>query len=102
MCINSNEYPSGGDDATFAVPIVPPAPTVFSTTNCWLRTLLMPFARMRAITSAGPPAANGTVNITGLDGKSCAAHFRQAPSPATTDLKSGTSHVLSFFRILIL
>jgi hypothetical protein len=42
---------------------------------------------MRAITSAGPPAANGTVNITGLDGKSCAAHFRQAPSPATTDLK---------------
>ena len=47
----------------------------------------MPFARMRAITSAGPPAANGTVNITGLDGKSCAAAFPTSAQPSHNRLK---------------
>ena len=35
----------------------------------------MPLARMRPMTSAGPPAAKGTVSVTGLDGNSCAAAF---------------------------
>src|SRR6476660_6718036 len=47
----------------------------------------MPFATMRAMTSAGPPAAKGTVNITGLDGKSCAAACPTSAQPSHNRLK---------------
>src|SRR5262245_714648 len=69
--------PSGGAFATAAVATMVPAPGRFSITTDW------PFhradkrsARMRATTSVGPPAANGTTSFTGREGKSagvCAA-----------------------------
>src|ERR1700704_5003584 len=68
--------PSGGAFATAVVIRIVPAPGRFST-----NTVLPPqraerrSARMRATTSVGPPAANGTRILTGLAGKSdvCAA-----------------------------
>jgi hypothetical protein len=61
--------PSGGAFATAVVITMVPAPGRFSTT-----TDLPPqraeswSARMRATTSVGPPAANGTRIFTALDG----------------------------------
>src|SRR5215207_7824414 len=58
-CI-SRVWPSGRAWATRPAAMVPPAPVTFSTTTGWPRSLAMPSATMREITSVGPPAANGT------------------------------------------
>ena len=50
------------------MPVVPPAPATFSTTNCWPSALEKYSPVMRAITSVGPPAANGTMMVTGRVG----------------------------------
>ena len=49
-------------------PTVPPAPTTFSTTICWPSVRDMCSLTTRAATSVGPPAANGTIRVTGRDG----------------------------------
>ena len=48
--------------------MVPPAPTVFSTSTVWPSDLPIGMASMRATTSVGPPAAKGTTSVTGLSG----------------------------------
>ena len=50
------------------MPVVPPAPATFSTTNCWPSAFEKYSPVMRAMMSVGPPAANGTMIVTGRDG----------------------------------
>jgi hypothetical protein len=50
------------------MPVVPPAPTTFSITMVWPRVLDMWSLAMRAITSVGPPAANGMITVIGRFG----------------------------------
>src|SRR5918993_4959172 len=66
-------YPSGSLLATEAAPVVPPAPTRFSTMiDCpiWVETLSN---TVRAITSTAPPALKGTMARRGLEGQLCAS-----------------------------
>src|SRR3954465_10249288 len=73
LVATSKVSPSGGAFATAAVATMVPAPGRFS-----ISTALPPqradnsSPRMRATTSVGPPAANGTTSLTGADGKSAA------------------------------
>jgi hypothetical protein len=48
--------------------VVPPAPTTFSTMSCWPSVRDMCSETMRAMTSVGPPAANGTITVMGRRG----------------------------------
>ena len=43
--------------------VVPPAPMMFSITICWPSVPDMLSLTMRATTSVGPPAANGTIIV---------------------------------------
>jgi hypothetical protein len=54
--------------ATKSVPMLPPAPALFSTTNCWPSRSPMALAAVRPITSVGPPGGKGTTMRTGLAG----------------------------------
>src|SRR5262249_34719302 len=53
--------------------MVPPAPSLFSTTTDWPSVLLIDAAIERPTTSVGPPAANGTTSVTGRVGYPCAS-----------------------------
>ena len=48
--------------------VVPPAPSMFSITMVWPSVLDMWSPTMRATTSVGPPAANGTIRVIGRVG----------------------------------
>jgi len=48
--------------------MVPPAPLTFSMITDWPSALLMRSLTMRATISVTPPAANGTITVTGRDG----------------------------------
>jgi len=61
-------YPSGFARIARVEPVVPPAPTTFSTMNCWPSVRDMCSPRMRAITSVVPPAEKGTMMVTSRDG----------------------------------
>ena len=50
------------------MPMLPPAPAMFSTMNCWPRRSDSFCPISRAMTSVGPPAANGTMMRTTLFG----------------------------------
>src|SRR4051794_29713796 len=52
---------------------MPPAPARASTTIGWPRMLDIFSVTIRLIVSAGPPAGNGTMNLIGRFGNSCAA-----------------------------
>src|SRR5262245_49077525 len=60
------------------MPVVPPAPALFSITNCWPSRRDIRSANMRANTSVLPPAANGTTTVTGFDGQTACAQARCA------------------------
>src|SRR6478672_7205787 len=60
--------------------MLPPAPPLLSITICWPSVLLISCATMRACTSVGPPAGNGTMSLTGLEGYVSAETW-----PATVD-----------------
>src|SRR5262245_3851127 len=63
---------------------MPPAPPMFSTTNCCPRISLTRCAMMRPSTSVVPPAAKGTTMVTGRDGQPCEfAASVNAKRPAT-------------------
>jgi hypothetical protein len=49
-------------------PIVPPAPPTFSMIMDWPRIFPICSVTMRATTSLGPPAGNGTTTVMGRDG----------------------------------
>jgi len=48
--------------------MLPPAPALFSTMNCWPNSSETLAATTRAKMSVVPPAANGTTSLTGRDG----------------------------------
>src|SRR5262245_30664499 len=78
------------------MPVVPPAPALFSIRNCWPSRCDIRSANMRASTSVLPPAANGTTTVTGFVGQpSCAqalcAHAAVAQLDATTPTSSATA-----------
>jgi hypothetical protein len=54
--------------ATKSLPMLEPAPALFSTTNCWPMACDSFWPRMRATTSVKPPGAKGTISLTGRFG----------------------------------
>src|SRR5262249_26691978 len=87
------------------IPVVPPAPALFSITNCWPSRRDIRSANMRASTSVLPPAANGTTTVTALDGQaSCAqafcAHTVCAQAAAQLDANAPTSSATAMRFIL--
>src|SRR5262245_32382568 len=54
------------------MPIAPPAPVTSSITTGWPSEACIGSARIRHSVSSGPPAENGTMIVTGLDGNACA------------------------------
>src|SRR5207253_3237773 len=48
--------------------MVPPAPSLFSITTVWPSVFIIAAPSVRATTSVGPPAANGTTSVTVRDG----------------------------------
>src|SRR5262245_56204268 len=75
-------YPSGAALATKFAAMVPPAPSLFSTTIVWPSVLLIATPIVRATTSVGPPAAKGTINVTGLVGYPCDEAMLPSMAPA--------------------
>ena len=57
---------------------------MLSTTSCWPSSSDIRGVMMRATTSIGPPAANGTTIVTGRAGQSCA----EAATVATANAAS--------------
>src|SRR6516162_41312 len=64
----SKVYPSGDAFATTSAPMLPPAPVLFSATNCCPSSSPIFAPMRRATTSVGPPAAKGTTMRIGFDG----------------------------------
>src|SRR6516164_3933573 len=56
--------------------MLPAAPARFSTTTVWPNDTRMRSLKMRASTSAGPDAGNGTTMVIGRVGNACADAFR--------------------------
>src|SRR5262245_6920074 len=65
-------YPSGALFAAASTPVRPPAPPRVSTTTCWPSSADRPLASERPNRSAAPPAANGTISLSGRFGNGCA------------------------------
>src|SRR5262245_646625 len=65
-------YPSGARFAAASAPVSPPAPPRVSTTTCWPSSADSPLASERPNRSAAPPAANGTISLSGRFGNGCA------------------------------
>src|SRR6516225_3600261 len=65
---NKIVYPSGSDRAAYSLPMLLPAPALFSMNTVWPHSAESFSASMRATISVGPPAATGTMMRTGLVG----------------------------------
>src|ERR1700730_16854949 len=65
------------------MPIVPPAPVLFSITTCWpiVREICSPTTRAKK--SNPPPGASGTMKRTGAAGYACCLATRDAAGRAT-------------------
>src|SRR5262245_45398086 len=64
------------------MPMFPPAPTLFSMTNCWPRRSDRNCPMIRATVSFGPPAVNETIQWTGRVGYPCAQVMRDTAGSA--------------------
>ena len=84
--VASSVYPSPGERAACSMPILPPAPGLFSTTTaCPSRSPRRP-AMVRTTTSTPTPGGNGTMILTGRFGQpvsvcACAKGVSSAPRP---------------------
>ena len=74
--------------------MLPAAPATFSTITGWPSEVFMRSAMIRASTSTGPPAANGTTNVTGRFGNVCAC-APDMPSTATKAIANKRSRITS-------
>ncbi|MOA26632.1 hypothetical protein D3C78_1474400 [compost metagenome] len=81
--ISSKVWPSGSALATISPATMPPAPGLFSITTAWPSVSPIFWATTRAVTSATPPAPNGTTMRTGLVGKFCAKASGVSSAEAT-------------------
>src|SRR5262249_35159472 len=90
----------------------PPAPALFSITNCWPSRRDIRSANMRANTSVLPPAANGTTTVTGLEGQTscaqalctqavCTQAVRQLAAMAPTSSATAMRFISGFLRWLL-
>src|SRR5476651_2419826 len=82
MLPSSRVWPSGGDLATSALPITPPAPDLLSTTTDWPQAACRCWPSSRPATSVVPPAAAGTTMRMGLVGR----HGVSARAPAAAGI----------------
>src|SRR5258706_6858385 len=69
---STSVWPSGSDFATASVPRLPLAPGRASTSTGWPRPAASFSFSVRAIRSTMPPAGNGTMMRSGLEGNVCA------------------------------
>ena len=82
--------------------MVPPAPPTFSTITGWPSDVFIRSETTRATMSVMPPAANGTMTVTGLVGKPCACAFTVPPSATAHAIKNGTHfHCIDVLPLLI-
>src|SRR6185436_9383813 len=65
-------WPSGADLATVSVPMLVPAPGLFSTITLEFQSSPSFCAITRPTMSVGPPGGNGTISLTTPLGNSCA------------------------------
>jgi hypothetical protein len=77
----------------------PPAPARFSTTTDCPHASVSFCARRRATTSVAPPAANGTIILTGFAGHACANATRGA-SRRTTSIRNATCFIDGISRAI--
>src|SRR5262245_50951564 len=70
------------------MPMEPPAPVLFSTKNGWPRRCERRSVKIRAATSVLPPAAKGTITVTGLVGQfsACTGEIVIAAANARADV----------------
>src|SRR6218665_3878961 len=78
----SSVYPSGLALATTAEPIFPEAPALLSTITGFPRDFPSRSASARAKISVEPPAAHGTIKVTGFSGKAAGAKVDAASASA--------------------
>src|SRR6516165_12480131 len=101
---NKIVYPSGSDRAAYSLPMLLPAPALFSMNTVWPHIAESFSASMRATISVGPPAATGTMMRTGFVGypafdvcaRAASGHAAAAPPSAAT--KSRRLIVLLWFN----
>jgi hypothetical protein len=79
-------YPSGSDFATMALPIVPPAPTRFSTTIGCPSCIDNSSSTIRCTMSVELPAPTGTIARSGLVGHVCAAPSKTNDDSANAEI----------------
>src|SRR5690242_4838197 len=84
---------------TLVVPMIEPAPGWSSTTNDCLSSCDRYCAIWRQYTSAGPPAANGTMMRTGWVGYSCADADRVRLASAATAKASFDGSAMRILRM---
>ena len=96
--VNSSVWPSGAAWATADAPIEPPAPPRFSRMNVPLVCAPSRSFISRAGTSTGPPAANGTMTRTALDGGHSWAVAAGAETSAATISAEADSARAAFIR----
>jgi hypothetical protein len=87
LLINSSVWPSGLAAATVCDATMLPALGRFSTTTGWPSDRAIGSATARAVRSAMPPGANGTISVIGLSGKRLCARA----APATPRAPPNTS-----------
>ncbi|MNC74835.1 hypothetical protein D3C75_1262600 [compost metagenome] len=61
-------WPSGAARTTYSVPILPPAPGLFSTTKGWPSFCVSVFVTLRVSVSVVPPGEKATMTLTGRSG----------------------------------
>src|SRR6185369_3924205 len=77
-------WPSGADFATASVPMLVPAPGLFSTITLVFQTSPSFCAITRPTMSVGPPGGNGTISLTTPLGYSCACAIPAARQNSRT------------------
>ena len=102
----SNVYPSGAERATNSLPMLLPAPALFSTMTVWPRRLPSGSASARAKMSVACPGGNGTMRRIGLSAghAACATVATAMPlaaaRPSSTRRRSKFKGILGMQRFL--
>ena len=68
--------------------MVPAAPVTFSITTVWPSVARIRSPSVRASTSVGPPAANGTTMVIGFDGNVCACADEVMPANSASAIET--------------
>src|SRR5436190_18840557 len=84
--------PSGAACAARTTPMLAPAPVTLSMITGWPSDTRMRSERMRASVSVGPPAGNGTMMVSGRDGKGSAL----APQLTASAKAAATAAIFMF------